>query len=191
MTKPNLEITNAGLQVEGDWKEVCVFARNIECFFDENAADERSVEEYDHWRPREGEDERELIKRTAREACLDRKEVEEVFNGAKKELEDAGENIKKGVNGGEHRAENIKEASRDIERLIEAESIKSIRKLEEMIYEDIMLKFNPYYFDTEDFSVNLEKISDGGNKRYRLAINISNEEMREKIKDEVKKRTDH
>lgn len=191
MSEPNLELTNAGLKVEGDWKEVCVFAKNIESFFDENAADERSVEEYDHWRPREEEDEKELIKRTARKACLDKKEVEEVFNGAREELEAAGENIKKGMNGEEHRAENIKEASRDIERLVEAESIKSIRKLEKMIYEDIMLRFNPYYFDTEDFSVNLEKISDGGDERYKLAINVSNEEMRKKIKDEVRKRTDH
>ncbi|MBS3816363.1 MAG: hypothetical protein KGY76_02235 [Candidatus Thermoplasmatota archaeon] len=188
-----MELTNAGLEFEGCWKDICVFARTFERVIEDNAPDERSVEEYNHWRPREEEDEKDISEKTAEEACLEKKEVEEEFNGAKEELESAEENLKKGVNGDadESPAENIKDASKNMERLVEAESIKSIRKLERTIYEDIMLKFNPYYFDTEDFSVNLEKISDGGNKNYRLSINIPNEELREEVREELKKRTDN
>ncbi|MEF8874839.1 MAG: DUF5828 family protein [Candidatus Thermoplasmatota archaeon] len=188
MSKPNMEDTNAGLEFEGGWKDICIFARTFERVIEENAPGEEAVEEYDQWRPREGEDEQDISEKTAENACLDEKEVEERYNGAKEELESAGEKIKKGVGGEESSTKNIKKASKKVERLVGAESIKSIRKLEKMIYEEIMLKFNPYYFDTEDFSVNLEKISNGGNENYKLTVNIPDEDLRGKIRDELKKR---
>ncbi len=189
-----MEFTNAGLKFRGRWKENCSFARSFEKTIDKFSSDKESVEEYDKWRPRENEDEEEITKRTAEEACIDRKKVEDDYNGAKEELEEAGEHIKnsvKGVvNGDGSSAGDIKEASKNVERLVEAGSIKSLRKLERMIYEKIMLRFNPYYFDTEEFSVSLQK-ANGVEKTYIFSINISDEELREEIRRELKKRTDN
>ncbi|MEF8832322.1 MAG: DUF5828 family protein [Candidatus Thermoplasmatota archaeon] len=73
----------------------------------------------------------------------------------------------------------LKDASKCINRLIGSKSIGSLRKMEEAIYELVMLKFNPYYFDTEHFSVNLEEKNDD---HYLLTVNIPDEELRETIK---------
>jgi len=47
-----------------------------------------------------------------------------------------------------------------------------------------MLKFTPYYFDTEDLSINLEK---KGKDRYILNVNIMDEKIRNKIKEKIGK----
>ncbi len=185
---PNMDKTNAGLEFEGRWKDICIFARTFEKVIEENAPNEQSIEKYHCWRPREEEDEKDLSEKTAENACMDEKKVEKKYNGAKEELASAGEKIKKGVNGEEAPTENIKEASKKVERLVGAESIKSIRKFERMIYEEVMLRFNPYYFDTEHFSVNLEEISNGGEEKYKLTINIPDEELRETVRNELIKR---
>ncbi len=189
MSKPNIENTNAGLEFEGQWTDICVFARTFEKVIEENAPDEEPIEEYNDWRPREEEDEEDISEKTAENACMEETEVEEEYSGAKEELASAGEKIKNGVNGDEPSTENIKKASKNMERLVEAESIKSIRILEKKIYEEVMLRFNPYYFDTEDFSVNLEKINNGESENYKLTINIPDEELRQKVKDEFEMRT--
>ena len=186
--------TNAGVVFKGRWNDICAFARDFERVIEKNAPDsnEGSIREYDHWRPKVDEDEKDISEKTAENACMDRKKIEKKYNGAKEELKSAGEKIKNGVNGEEPPTKNIKEASKKVERLVEAESIKSIRKLERMIYKEIMLRFNPYYFDTEEFSVNLEKVNNekGDDQRYKITINIPDEELREKVKDELIKRVE-
>lgn len=190
MKKPKMQEKNAGLEFEGRWDDICIFARTFERVIEENTPDEESIEEYGEWRPKEDEDEKDISEKTAENVCLKEKKVEKEYNGAKEELEDAGEKIKNGVNGDEPPVENIKEASKNVEHLVGAESIRSIRKLEKMIYEEVMLRFNPYYFDAEEFSVNLKKITNGGEDHYKLTVNIPSEELREKVQDELEKRFD-
>jgi len=93
---------------------------------------------------------------------------------------EANEGIDETANEKKSPSIQLKEASKCINRLVGSKSIKSLRKMEETIYEQVMLKFNPYYFDTEYFSVNLEEKNDDS---YLLTVNIPDEELRQTIKE--------
>jgi uncharacterized protein YqgV (UPF0045/DUF77 family) len=56
----DVEKTNAGLEVEGDLEEVADIARKAEEVMKEEEADEKSVEEFNEWRPRETDTEDDL-----------------------------------------------------------------------------------------------------------------------------------
>ncbi|MFP3871550.1 MAG: DUF5828 family protein [Candidatus Aenigmatarchaeota archaeon] len=194
-----VEYTHAGVEFRGDWDEVCIFARSLETVMEENSSDEEAVEKYNKWRPREKEDEKDITKKTVEEASIEKKGVEDGYDGPKEELEKAGEKIKKGVaetvkiddSDEGSSTEKIKRASKNIERLVGAESIRSIRKLEKLIYQGLMLRFNPCYFDTEEFSISFKKGNggDGDAKAYVLAINISDDGLRDKVQKELEKIT--
>jgi len=186
MTKPKVKKINSGVKITGDWDEICDYSRRLENIIEKFSEDKKSVEDYNGWRPREKESEKDVAKKTAEKASIDEKQVEKDFNGTDKELEEAGKNIKKSVDdlsNGCSPGKGIKDASKNIGKVIGAKSIKSIRKMEKTIYERVMLKFNPFYFDTEEFSLNLEEQNGDG---YVLTLNITDEVLRKKIIDSFK-----
>ncbi len=246
MNKQTPETTHSGIKIEGDWEDMCGFARKLEGILKKSYEKEiptedmdDSIEGYKKWRPREEEDEEELSKRTAEEASIEEKDVEKDFKGTDEELKSAGKKVKEGINGAKEKGKSaiveikegasegvnslvksesedsqddssknnensrsedkekdgestderksasgeLKDASKCINRLVSSKSIKSLRKMEEAIYEQVMLKFNPYYFDTEHFSVNLEEKNED---HYLLTVNIPDEELRETIKKGLK-----
>ncbi|MFP3871551.1 MAG: DUF5828 family protein [Candidatus Aenigmatarchaeota archaeon] len=189
MKNQKIEVTNSGVQFKGGWKEVCHFARSVEDAMEKGRPDEESLQDYEDWRPREEEDIEELSEKTAKKACIKKKKVEKEYNGAKEELDRAGRRIKNSVS--KNSAENFKKASKSLERVFEAGSIKTIRILEKMIYSQIMLRFNPCYFDTDFFSVNLEESGEGKKKDYRFSVNISDDRLRERVKEELHKKANN
>lgn len=177
---PKIETTNAGLKYEGTWKEICDFSRDLDSTFKKCVPNGDSIIEYEKWMPRENENGK-MEKKTAEEAAMKTKRVEKEFNGTKQEIDDAKKKVKESiedVKNGKNPGKDLKDASKHIEKLIGAKSVKSLRKMEEIIYEKIMLKFNPCYFDTEEFSVNLKEKGDN----YVLTLNITDEEERQRIK---------
>ncbi len=189
-----MEITNTGLKIVGDWEEICSFSRRVSKIIKEysekkKTSDMKSAEEFDEWRPREEEDKDDLKKKTVEKASLKEKKVEKDFEGAKKEFSKATEkmeeSVKEAVNG-EDPGNNLKEASEGIGKIIEAESFKSIRKMEEAIFEKIMLNFSPYYFDTEKLSINLKR--NKKEKEYVLTVNVLDEELKKYMQDKVKEK---
>jgi len=230
MNKQKPETTHSGIKVEGDWDEICGFARDLEGILKESYEKEDSAEDmddsiegYNKWRPREEEDEKDIKKKTAEGASMEEKNVEKDFKGTDEELKTAGKKVKEGINGAKEKGksaiveikeeasdsvnkfvngdsekekkgskddrssaedeksttEELKDASKCINRLVGSKSIKSLRKMEKAIYEQVMLKFNPYYFDTEHFSVNLEEKNED---HYLLTVNIPDDDLRDTIK---------
>ncbi|MFO7791476.1 MAG: DUF5828 family protein [Candidatus Saliniplasma sp.] len=178
-----IEHIHSGVRFQGNWHEVVLFSHVLGKFLEETVPHDGSVEEYEEWMPTDEDCEDDIKEKTADDACIKPTKVEEEFNGVREELKDAEHKLADSVQDITNRespAKDLGQASKDIERLVAAESIKSLRKMERSIYKHIMLKFNPYYLDTEDFSVNLEHKN---KDRYTLAINISDEMLRKKVKD--------
>lgn len=186
MTAAKAESTSAGVRFEGGWSEVCSFAENIEDIMKDNVNDDETIEEYNDWRPRKEEDEEKISKKTAKRASIQEKEVEEEYKGANEELKQAGKKVKNGIENTidkeKSSTDELKDASKSLERLVGAKALNSIRKMERTIYERIMLRFNPYYFDTEYFSANLKEKEDN----YRFTVNVSEGDLREKVKENLK-----
>jgi len=185
MSKKTIEITNNGLRITGSWNRICGFSRELEDLMKGSEGDEESIRDFNGWRPRENERRKDLKKRTAEKASMKKKKVEKDFKGVKKEISRASKKLKRSVKeivNEENPVDELKDASKSIGKTIAAESFESVRKMEKFIYEKIMLKFTPYYFDTEDLSINLEK---KGKDRYILNVNIMDEKIRNKIKEKI------
>ncbi len=181
----DIEKTNSGLKTVGSWHEITELCIELENLFEEYVEDEEEIDRYDDWRPREEEDEKDVQEKTAEEAAIDHKQIEDDFEGTKEELGDAEKKLIESLHdvlNGKSPVEDLQEAVKDIEILIGAKSVDSIRKIEEAIYKRLMLKFNPYYFDTEDFSVNLDHEKKG---EYVFCINITDEALRSHIQEEL------
>jgi len=175
---------NAGVQAEGSWNSVCNFFKEFESTV-EKYLDNSSVERLNRWRPREDDCKEEVKEKTAREACTGKKKIEKECKGGRKELKEASEKMSKSVKKmkkGEECREELKEATTKVAKAFGAKTLKTARKTEMFIYEKVMLKFNPYYFDEEKFSVNLKK--DGSNE-YTTTVNVSDENLRRSIKKDL------
>lgn len=183
----NAETTNAGITYQGDWEDICDFADYLSEIIDEHIDDGETLRNYNNWKPNEDESEHDLSKKTAEDASMKETNIEKDFNGTKEELNDARDHLLDSIehvaNGKDPRGK-IKEASRKIGRAMGAKSIESIRELEILIYDKIMLKLNPFYFDDENFSINVEK--NNGSNLYRLTLNIPDEKLREEVKERIK-----
>jgi len=181
------DVTNAGIRYQGDWEEICDFADYLSDIIDDHIDDDEALSDYNHWKPEEDGSEKDLSKRTAEDASMEKTDIEKNFNGAKEELNGARDNlldsIEHATNGDDPRGK-IKRACKKIGRTMGAKSIESVREMEKQIYDKIMLKLNPFYFDDESFSINLEK--NNGSDLYTLTLNIPNEKIREDVKKRIK-----
>lgn len=178
-----VEETNAGVKKKGDLDDVAGFARDVEEVMDEEADDSESVERFRDWRPREDDSKEDMRRKTVEAATVPEKKLEEKSDGAK-DIAKAGE---KAVNGGkklkkgEKPSGEFREASKRFVRPFYSISAKITRKLEEKVYSDLMLKFNPYFFDTEEFSADLRR-----NKgRYVFDVGVSDKNSRERLKQRL------
>ncbi len=182
----NLEETNAGVKKKGNWKEVAKFGQKVEEVMEESDIDESSVEEFQEWRPKTDEAENDMKKKTVERASMNEKRVEEESNGVRNDIKDASEKAAEAGKKAAHRENpepEIKEASKGVLRPFFAKSIEYLRDLEEDIYSKIMLKFNPFYLDTEDLTVDFRAKRDGD---YEMDVNVSGNGAREKIKRELR-----
>lgn len=183
----NADMTNAGIRYQGNWEEICDFADYLSEIINDYIDDGEALNDYKQWKPEEHESEGELSKKTAEDASMEETDIEKKFNGTKEELNEARDNlldsIEHAANGDDPR-EKIKRACKKIGRTMGAKSIGSVREMEKQIYDKIMLQLNPFYFDDESFSVNLEK--NNGNDLYILTLNIPNEKIREDVKERIK-----
>ncbi len=180
-----VKFTNSGLRFEGEWEDICAFAKKLEEIMDEYINDQEEIEEYEYWRPHLEDTDEKMIEKTAEEASIDEKKIEKnvgITEYTENEINDAEKKLKKSakkISHGEDPSTEIKDALQDIEEVVEVESIRSVKKIEKIIYKKLMLRFNPLYFDKEDFSVNLDRKNEAG---YILGINISDDKLREHFK---------
>ena len=181
MTDPkDVKHTNSGIEKEGDWEEITEFAEDVEKAIEDTSLKEDSLKKYKEWRPRKEEDTKEIKKKTVKQASIDRKKPEKDSNGSEDLVVASKKVAKAGKKVGKREKPNreIKDASKEVSNFVMSKTITSVRKFEETIYSDMMLRFNPYFFDAEDFSVDMRSQKNG---KYTLGLNIPDEKCRDDI----------
>jgi hypothetical protein len=176
-----LEHTNSGVRKKGDIEDIAEFAREVEDLMEDEDVDEESVDEFQKWRPREEDTEDDIRERTVETASIGETKSEEKTNGVKEDIARAGKAAKKAgrkIEQGENPEKEAEKASKRFLRPLNSLSAKMVRNLEKKIYSS-MTKFNPYFFDSKEFSADLKKQEDG---LYAMNINISDESRRNSLK---------
>lgn len=184
MKKPRkVEETNSGVKKKGDWKNIANFSEQLEKAF-EGSAGEKSLEKLSEWRPRTDEAEGDIQEKTVDSAVIDENKLEEESNGVKEDLKNASKNA---AEAGKKAAEKknpekeVAKASEDVAKPFYSNIAKAFRGFEDFVYRNIILRFNPYYLDTQDFSVDMK--SRGGGE-YEMDVKVSDEETRKDLKKE-------
>ncbi len=183
MSGKELEETNSGVKKRGDWEEISEFAREVEEAVQDTDIEDEEVEEYNDWRPREEEDEDDIRERTAEKASIKvSRENVSVIN----EAQEAGKKIAK---AGE-KASKLESPSEDLSEGINHfwtgvfnKSAQWVQRMEKAIYRRFMLRFNPYYYDTANISVDMRSERKGD---YQMDVSVSEDEARENLKERFK-----
>lgn len=169
-------MTNAGIKYQGDWDEICEFADYLSEIIDEHI-DDKNLDNYNDWKPEKHEDENVLSGKTAKEASINETKIEKKASDTKKQHMNEERDSFDSSNDN-----RVRRVCKGLGRTMGAKSIESIRKIEIQIYDKIMLRLNPFYFDVENFSINVEK----NNGYYILSLNIPDEDIRKDIKKKLK-----
>ena len=181
--KNSVEKTNSGVKKKGDWKEIAEFGRKVEEAL-KGSDKNNSLNKFSEWRPKIEESEGDIKRKTVDRATIKEKKLED-SKGAKKDLKQASDKMaeagKKAVKK-EMPDKEIIEASEEAAKPLFSRIIAFLRKAEEKIYSWVTLRFNPYYLDTEDFSVD---IKDKKNGRFEMDVAVLEEEKREDLKDNL------
>lgn len=201
-----VEEDSFGYSLEGSWDEVVRFGEEIISTFEEHGVEQETISEWDAWRPRSGEQEGEMRKKTVEKAKVSRgdKPSENVAETAEK-LSETGKKTSEGEIG--EAAEKASEASKSAGKAVEDVSRGVVRAVEDKVYHRIT-KTNPMYFDSEDFNASLEVVSSIGEKvgkvketafeklvngetddkedekRYKMTIKAESEEVEEALDEE-------
>jgi hypothetical protein len=206
-----VEEDSFGYSLEGSWGEVVRFGEEIISTFEEHGVEQETISEWDAWRPRSGEQEGEMRKKTVEKAKVNRgdKPSEDVAETAEK-LSETGKKTSEGEIG--EAAEKASEASKSAGKAVEDVSRGVVRAVEDKVYHRIT-KTNPMYFDSEDFNASLEVVSSIGEKvgkvketafeklangetddkeeekMYKMTIKAESEEVEEALDEEFEKRS--
>lgn len=182
-----VEKTNSGVKKRGSWKDIAEFSEKVEEAV-KGKADPESMEKFDEWRPKLEEAEGDIKRKTVEEAELDKNGMEKESNGIKRDLRDASEKTveagKKAANKKNPEKEVVK-ASEDAAKPFYSKLAKAFREFEKLVYSKIALRFNPYYLDTDDFSVDMKN---KGNGSYEMDVRAPEEETRRKLKQEFREK---
>ncbi len=186
MNDKKFKETNSGVKKEGDIEEIAGFARDVEEVLKSEDISEESIEKFDEWRPREKDSVKDIEEKTVKAASIGERNIERETDGIKKDVGRAGVEAvqaSKKMMEKEKADKELKKASKSLFRPIAAGSIKSVRMIEEKVYSSLMTKFNPYFFDVEEFSADLRCEKDGS---YSMSINIPDEKRRNTLKGQFR-----
>jgi hypothetical protein len=187
MSGSPVEETHNGVKKEGDLDDIKEFAEEVEKAIEETDVEERSVEKFEKWRPREGDGEDEIKEKTVDAAKIPEKELEKKSEGPRKDVEKASENVFKAgkkVKEGKNPDRELKDASRDFIKPVFSGAAKTFRKIEEAVYSRLMLPLNGYYFDAEDLAADVRK-KDGD---YSMDVKMPEEEKSDELKEKMRER---
>ena len=179
--RENVKETNSGVKKEGNWKEISEFGEEVEEAMD-GTAEEKSLEQFDEWRPKVEESERDVKKKTVDKAVLSENKLEKQSDGVTKDLKQAsGKVAEAGKKAAKKQSpeREIVEASEDVAKPFYSSIARFFRQLESRVYSWISLRFNPYYLDTEDFSVDMRHRRNGN---FEMDVKVPEEEKREELK---------
>lgn len=184
--KKKVKETNAGISAEGDIEEIAEVAEKTEKILEENKnINNDEAKSFGEWKPQKNDEEEDIKNKTVEKASIGTKNVEKETNGVKEDLTSASEEVKnatKNVKNGRKAQNHALKASKKLVRPFIAKSIKSLRATEKTLYSKLMLRFNPYFFDTEKVAVDVRHEKE---EKYRMDINVTEENTRKILQKDI------
>lgn len=184
------EDTVSGVKKTGDIDDIIEFSKKLKKVMEEEGVKQECVKDFERWRPRKKDSEKDMNIRTAQHASVPFTKTEKESNGVKKDMKEAKEDFEDAAKQMKHPRDKkkrhilegeVKDGSKKIFRPLACYTLKACRKIEENIYSRFMLKFNSYYFDADKFNIRFERKG----SKYIMYVDSPEEEYRQRIRAEL------
>ncbi len=199
-----METRLSGFRVEGPWENVVSHGDAISQSLRALGASahprmkheeyRQAVREWEEWRPRIAETlEEDVRPRTAKKASLVEGEGERRGRPPVEDLGNAGSALLAPSDYARVDASilaRIVEASRLTTRAFDTSIRKAFRFVEESIYQNLMTRMAPCYFDNRVLSANIEQCTPRKDA-YRFEVNINNDRLKEEVAKQLEKDEPH
>lgn len=182
-----MDVGLSGIRIEGSWEEVVEFGKRISEALEQANVQERTgddlaacYEAWEAWRPRPDDVEDEVRERTAEEASVGDSEGESEGVGVREDLAEAGRKLGEASDalseeGVDEAAKAVGESAERAGRAADQAWRRAVRPIEESLYEHVMTRVSPYYFDNALVSANLERVREGA---FAFEVKVKDPELR-------------
>jgi len=174
-----MEQTLSGLKHHGEWDEIVEFGEKVEASLSIILQDNRirkyseELQDFRDWRPKidDIEQEKDVHKKTAEQNSVSdpEKKSGEEFSEAKDHLKDATQP----KDSDETVSQNLKKSITHATKATQNGVKEQVQNVEEFVYENVMVKMSPTFFDNQLLSASFNKSGD----QFVFEVNINDDSL--------------
>ncbi|MFB6138167.1 MAG: DUF5828 family protein [Halobacteriaceae archaeon] len=160
--RPPVEERVSGFRVAGSWDDVVAHGERVASALAALGADPEALREFEEWRPKRHEFlEAEVSEKTVERASLGAGAGEDAGHPALADLEETVEDALAAIDvaredGPGDVVERFEDAIEHAVRAADTGARRAFRTVERAVYEEVMTRFTPYYFDNDLVSADVE-----------------------------------
>ena len=183
----------SGFKLRGTWEEIVEHGERITEALEDLGISSDGFDEWRHWRPKADEPLEAVNEKTATHASVDEGDGEAADESPTDDLHSAGEQLSASYENAtgndpdaavEHGGDSLDYAA----RAADSAGRKLLRTVEETVYEGVMTRVSPYYFDNDLISANLRRSGTGlvsDDDEFVLEVDISDDDLKSDVADRL------
>jgi hypothetical protein len=183
----------SGFKCRGGWVDVVEHGERIthalEQLAEDHDIDDEALTEFDDWRPKSHERlDEDVNEKTAQQAHLEEGKGEQAGKEPDEDLQTAGEKLAESYDSLDDPDEAVGKWGESIDyvaRAADSAGRKAIRAVEDTVYQNVMTRVSPYYFDNELICANIQRISGDDRPEYVFEVNINDDDLKTRVSNRL------
>lgn len=188
-----MEESVSGFKEQGGWIDVVEHGERITLALEELAneqdVDEDALAEFDEWRPKSHERlDKDVNVKTAEQAHLEEGKGEKEGKAPDEDLQTAGEKLAESYQNLDEPDEAMDKWGESIDyvaRAADSAGRKAVRKVEDTVYQTVMTRMSPYYFDNPLISANIQRLDRGDRPKYVFEVNVNDDDLKIRVSNRL------
>ncbi len=188
-----MEESVSGFKTRGGWVDVVEHGERITQALEELAEDHdvdmEALEEFDDWRPKSHERlDEDVSEKTAEQAHVEEGKGEQEGKSPDDDLQTAGEKLAESYDSLDDPDEAVDKWGESIDyvaRAADSAGRKAIRKVEDSVYQNVMTRVSPYFFDNDLISANLQRVSRSDEPEYVFEVNVNDDDLKIRVSNRL------
>ena len=180
----------SGFEVSGTWEEIVEHGERITEALRDAGVTAESLTEWQSWRPKATDRiDAEMSEKTAAQASVAEGAGERADASPGDDLRTAGEKATDGIDDVRERdpaggAARGRDSVDHAARAADSAGRKLLRTIESVVYERLMTRVAPYYFDSELVSANLRR-TEGNDEEFTFEVNVNDDDLKADVSDRL------
>jgi hypothetical protein len=187
-----MEESVAGFKDRGTWGDVVEHGERVtQALREAGAHDEypEAFEAWTEWRPKSHERiEEEVSEKTAEQASVGESAGEKEGTSPDEELQEAGERLTESYEELEEgeadsAVEKWQDSLNHVKRAADTAGRQALRKVENVVYQNVMTQVAPYYFDNDLVSANLQRVR--SQEEFVFEVNVNDDDLKDAVREHL------